>query len=249
MFDLTLTPEDKKWLTLEHPSLKISNISGVTVLSGTLKFDMVYEVKEGRFIIFPKKYKGVGVRIKDEYEVRILFQKSETSELPQVFETGSRIKNAAKSKGIPLYDLHTNGNGSVCLCVASKEKGYFPEGFKNQIFFNQLLTPFFYAQTYFYQHDEWPWGEYSHGILGIFESYNEKQSIVSTDVEEMLNIFESASEWQLIRTKFKGNNWVKGHTICFCGRNTKIRKCHPQALAGMWRLKSDLEKFGLKDKV
>ena len=246
MFDLTFTPEDKEWLSHEHPSLKISDVSGVTVLSGKLKFDMVYEDKGNSFIVFPKKYEGDGIHIKDEYEIKVLFQKGGVSELPQVFETGSRIKNLAENKKLPLSDFHVNNDESVCLYVAGKEIKYFPTGFRTQIFFNQLVIPFFYAQTYFHQYNRWPWGEYGHGILGIFEWYNENKNVDTADVEKMLTILSQASDWQLIKSKFKGKDWVKGHTICFCGKNTKIRNCHPQALAGMWRFKNDLEKFQIK---
>lgn len=249
MFDLTLTPEDKKWLSDEHPSLKISDTSGVTKLSGKLKFDMVYEDKEGQFVIFPKKYSGSGVRIKDEYEIEILFCKGGVSELPQVFETGSRIANLARDKRLPLSDFHVNGDGSVCLCVVSKEKEYFPVGFKTRVFFNQLVIPFFYTQTYFHKYGSWPWGEYGHGILGIFEWYNEKKSVDRSDTEEMLHTFKLAPEWNLISAKFKGRDQIKGHMICFCGKNMKIRKCHPQALAGMWKFKNDLVRFKLKNEI
>ncbi len=243
MFNLTLTSKDKKWLSREHPSLKISNVSGIAKLSGKLKFDMVYEGKENRYIIFPEKYVGTGVRIKDEYEIKVLFQKGNVSELPQVFETGLRIKNLAKKKKLPPSDLHINGDGSVCLCVASKEKEYFPEGFNIKIFINQLVIPFFYEQTFFRRYGSWPWGEYGHGILGIFESYNEKQKVNKPDIEEALRALRLVSEWDLIGVKFKGKDQIKGHMICFCGRDMKIRECHPTAFAGMWKFKNDLAKF------
>lgn len=249
MFNLNLTPGDRKWLVQKYPSLKIRDDSDVTILFGTLKINMVYEDKGGNFVIFPKKYDGSGVCIKDEYEVKILFQKSNITELPQVFETGSKIKNLARGKGLPLSDLHVNGDGSVCLCVAGKEKEYFPDGFKTQVFFNQLLIPFFYAQTYFRKYGNWPWGEYGHGILGIFEAYYEKQNTDRLAAEEMLRTLKLSSDWNLISAKFKRRDQIKGHMICPCGKNMKIRKCHPQALAGMWKFKNDLAKFNLKTKI
>lgn len=249
MFDLTFTPEDKEWLFHEHPSLKISDVSGVTVLSGKLKFDMIYEDKGNNFIVFPKKYKGDGVHIKDEYEIKIILKSSNISELPQVFETASRISGFAKKCNLPLYDFHVNGDQSVCLCVAGKEREYFPNGFDFKLFINQLVIPFFYAQTYYQKFNKWPWGEYAHGILGIFEWYNEKNEVEKEELEKILDRIRLSSEWKSLASKFRGKNWVKGHTTCLCGKGERIRKCHPNALAGMWKLNDDLEKFGLKNKI
>ncbi|MDQ3098279.1 MAG: hypothetical protein M3Q44_00850 [bacterium] len=246
MLDLIFTPENRDWLNREHPSLKVGDDGGIVKLTGKLRFDMVFDKETDQFIIFPKKYLGKGIRIQDEYEVEILLLKSRVSDLPQVFETDSRIRTLAEDKKLPLADFHLNGDGSVCLCVAGKEREYFPDGFDIQIFFNQLVVPFFYAQTYVQKFGAWPWGEYGHGVLGIFEWYNEKQSLTKSEVEQMIQTFKSAPDWPLIVTKFKGSYKIKGHMDCICGKNMKIRKCHPLAFEGMWKFKNDLTKFSLE---
>ncbi|EKD52682.1 MAG: hypothetical protein ACD_61C00274G0001 [uncultured bacterium] len=246
MFNLVLTPEDKSWLTKEHPSLNVGGESDEIVISGSLKFDMVYERDSNRFIVSPVSYRGDGYRIKDQYEVKILLQPSNISELPQVFETASRITSFAKECNLPLYDFHVNGDGSVCLCVAGRDQEYFLNGFEFKLFVNQLVIPFFYAQTYYQKYRKWPWGEYAHGILGLFERYNEKPAVTKGEFEKILNRIQLVSGWAILAPKFRGENWIKGHTICLCGKNEKIRKCHSNALAGMRKLKNDLLKYRIK---
>lgn len=245
MFDFSLTPDDRAWLSKEHPTLYFRETADSVLFSGTLKFEMVYEVDKDRFMVFPKDYKGSGVLINDEYEIKIALPKSGSNELPKVYETASRITEVAKHKSLLKYDLHFNFDDSACLYVAGTEKEYFPEGFDFKTFINHLVIPFFYAQTHFQKFGKWPWGEYSHGMLGMFEWYNEQQNHSQSDASQMLDRLEQSGEWGSISQKFKGKNWVKGHARCMCGSGNKIRKCHNTALMGMWKLSKDIKRYNL----
>lgn len=249
MFDFSLTSNDKAWLTKEHPTLNLQEIADSVVIFGILKFEMVYEADNDSFTIFPKNYKGSGVLIKDEYEIKIVLPKFGSNDLPKVYETASRITKVAKNKSLPRYDLHFSFDDSACLYVAGKEKEYFPQGFDLRTFINQLVIPFFYAQTYFEKFDKWPWGEYSHGMLGMFEWYNEQQNLSQSDVGQMLDRLRQSGVWRSIYQRFKGKNWVKGHTPCMCGSGTKIRNCHNAALIGMWKFGADMQKNGLNSDI
>ncbi|MFH1601641.1 MAG: hypothetical protein ABIB61_01655 [Candidatus Shapirobacteria bacterium] len=244
MFNLKLTPEDKGWLSGEHPLLKIEENPSSVVISGGLEFEMIYEPVENHFLVFPpKNYKGKGVLIEDRYGIKIVVPKSISSDLPKVYAEGSRLIEVAKQKSLPIYDLHFSFDGSACLYVVGKEKEYFPNGFDFKIFINQLVIPFFYAQTYFQKFGKWPWGEYAHGIVGIFEWYNEQKIPNKSDVEQMLKRLRQSGEWGSIAERFDKGNWIKGHSRCLCGSGEKIRNCHKAALKGMWKFGKDLKKY------
>jgi len=249
MFDFSLTSDDKSWLSSQYPTLGLEETADSVVVSGKLKFEMVYDADKDSFTISPKNYKGKSVLIKDEYEVKIVLPKSGSNDLPKVFETASRITEVAKNKSLPKYDLHFNFDDSACLYVAGKETEYFPEGFDFKIFINHLVIPFFYAQSYFQKFEKWPWGEYSHGMLGLFEWYNEREDHSQADVDQMLNRLKLSGEWGSIAQRFKGGSWVKGHSLCLCGSGNKIRKCHNSALMGMWKLGKDVKMYGTTSSI
>lgn len=244
MFNFKLTSDDRKWLSSEHPSLKVEEDLESVVIVGELAFEMVYVPDKNKFIVFPpKNYSGRGTLIKDKYDIRIVVPKINSPDLPKVYATGPRITEVAKRKSLPTYDLHFNFDGSACLYVAGKEKEYFPDDFDFKIFMNQLIIPFFYAQSYFQKFDEWPWGEYAHGIMGIFEWYSEQDNPSKSDVEQTLVRIKNSGEWSSISGKFNKGNWVKGHSRCLCGSGEKIRTCHPTALGGLWKFGRDLRKY------
>ena len=244
MFNLKFSSDDRKWLSKEHPSLKVEENIESTTVSGRLNFEMTYEPDSGKFLVFPKSHKGKGVLIKDQYKIRIVVPKTTTPDLPKVYAIGSRITKVAKQKSLPTYDLHFNFDDSACLYVAGKENEYFPNNFDFRIFINQLVIPYFYAQSYFQKFDEWPWGEYAHGILGMFEWYNEQKNPTESNIKQMLERLKMADDWKTISGMFKEGNWVKGHTSCLCRSGNKIRDCHNAALSGMWKFGEDLRKMG-----
>src|SRR5262245_21278716 len=127
MISLELTENDKDWLRKNYPDLTVIDEADPPTLVGKLSFDAIF-----------KNY-----RIRDEYEIRIEFKTSMASELPQVRETGSRIKKVTKAKNIELADLHTYTDGTACLCVKPAEKQYFPNKFSFQKFVKELVVPFF----------------------------------------------------------------------------------------------------------
>jgi len=249
MFNLELSSDDRKWLSKEHSSLKVEENLGSIVVLGSLTFEMVYEPDDDKFFVFPRDYKGKGVLIKDQYDIRILIPKTSAPDLPKVYAIGSRITDVAKQKSLPTYDLHFNFDGSACLYVVGKEKEYFPNDFDFKIFMNQLVIPFFYAQSYFQKFGEWPWGEYAHGISGMFEWYNEQENPTESNVKQMLERLKIADDWKLISGKFKGKNWVKGHSDCLCGSGKKMRNCHNIALRGMWKFGNDVKKHNLDQNI
>ncbi len=250
MFNLKFTSDDRQWLSREHPLLKVEENADSTVILGKLEFSMFYDPDNGQFVVFPQKdQKGNGVLINDKYDVKIVLPRLPSPDLPKVYAEGQRLTDVARKKSLPIYDLHFSFDGSACLYVAGKEREYFPNDFDFKIFMNQLVIPFFYAQSYFQKFNEWPWGEYAHGILGMFEWYNEQTNPSKSDVKQELDRLKQSDDWNLIARYFGKDNWFKGHNRCLCGSGQRIRNCHKPALEGMWKFGKDLNKYDISPNV
>lgn len=245
MFNLSIKADDKKWLNGQYPNLKIHNgNNSKTEIAGALNFSMAYQ--EGNpYVINPAPDYAEGVKIQDSYQIRIEFEGSEFSDLPQVFETDSRIAKVAQSRNLKLEDLHINPSGAACLCIKPEEAGNFPAGFNITDFFNNLLIPFFYAQSYFELHNSWPWGQYSHRNLGFIEWYFHQREDAQQETNNIITRLKKYNNWHTLKQLLESKHKVKGHHLCICGKDEKFRNCHPEVLLGIWKLKKDIQRFDI----
>src|SRR3989344_8684498 len=214
MFDLAITANDKKWLNAHYTNLKIYNgSSGNIEIAGTLNFSMAYQ--EGSpYVINPTSDYVAGVKIRDSYQIRIECKTSEFSDLPQIFETGSRIAKIAQNRNLKPEDLHVNPSGAVCLCIKPEETGNLPAGFNIADFFNNLVIPFFYAQSYFEQYNTWPWGQYGHGNLGFIEWYLQQKEDTHQATSNFLERLKKYNNWQILKQLLEQKHNIKGHHLC-----------------------------------
>lgn len=230
MFSLELTENDKDWLQTRYPELSLTNKNGVLVVTGVFDFNAIYN----------------DFRIADSYNIQIELKASEISAMPRVCETSSRIKKVAKTRKINLADLHTYDDGTACLCVKPAEVSYFPERFSFQIFVEQLIVPFFYAQSFFEQKGDWPWETYSHGRLGWLEWYFDQECASFTITKNFLLQLGAQRDWKGIRRDLLRKGGVKGHRACLCGSLESYTKCHPKAFKGLLKLAYDARALKLK---
>ena len=241
----SVTDEDRKWIEGHFPNLIFRDGSPL-VLAGMLKFDMLYNSRDEKYVINPGDGADLkGERIRDSYYVEIRFKTSEFSSLPQVYECGGRVEKVARERKLKLIDLHVNGNGAVCLCLKMEEKKYLPNGFNLCDYFQNLVIPFFYAQSFFEKHNRWPWGEYSHEDLGYLEGYESIDSKES--VLECVKLLKKYPRWAEYEKLLKEKGKLKIHRhYCFCRSGRKIRKCHPRVFQGLCKLKEDIETLGVE---
>lgn len=240
MFDLSINEDDQSWLQANYPGLKIyRNNVGVVEIVGTLSFSMIF-LKEGGYVINPAPDFAGGLKIEDEYQIRVELKKSSVSDLPQVYETGSRINDVAERRKLKLEDLHVNPNGAACLCIKPEEIQNLSEGFNLKDFFNNLVIPFFYAQSYFETMSGWPWGEYGHGITGLIEWYRDQRHFSTSDANVFLSGMKKYKDWPSYEARLRLRRGIKGHHDCVCGSNKRFRDCHKKVLEGLWKLKNDL---------
>jgi len=238
---------DLNWIYVEYSGFKPQEDLVYQSLKGRLKFCMGFDIATGNWKILRDSSFNFGEVISDEYDIEILCSKNYY--LPRVREIGGRLEEVRKKRSIEdLSDLHISSEeGWVCLCSVLEEEDKFPQGSSAQDFFYKLLIPFFYGQSYFAKHGHFPWGEYSHGVLGIIESYfdlskGQNNGLTKRCLEEISRYKNKQTYYTLLRKK----DFIKGHWNCLCGSFKKFRDCHPKALQGLITLKSDIKKTGLK---
>ena len=252
MSNLTLEKSDEDWLKASYPELQIKKGADDTpFIEGFLRFDMVFNEKSKSYTIKPEaEHLAQGHRIQDEYKIEIILKSSEYSNLPQVYEKGGVIEALVKEKNLKREDFHINPTGSACLCLNTKEAIYLPNGFSLQDFFNNLVIPFFYAQSYFRDFASWPWGEYGHGMAGILESYIEYEA-KKENVEMILNAIEKFCQKNHLNLNFYKEHLrqkkIKGRNKCpVCKSGIQWEKCHNESLSGFRRLKEHIDVLSIK---
>ena len=114
-------------------------------------------------------------------------------------------------------------SGKACLCARSEFRVHWPWGSDLTSFLSNLVHPFFIGQFYYDTHGAWPpTGERSHGKAGILEA-----------LAELLQEFDKPSEKQIEKILYllARKNDPKGHELCPCGSEKRLRSCHRAMIA------------------
>ncbi len=148
-------------------------------------------------------------KIIDEYKVRLQLSPSHPTNPPSVFEIGGKIDRIA--------DHHINGDGSACLFVVDEKNKYWNKNTKISEFVSGPVRSYFISQSYYAATGEWIFGERRHEISGVLDFYYEQLEITSIVVLETM--------LQLVIT-----DNIKGHWLCPCGSQKKMRQCHMQRI-------------------
>jgi hypothetical protein len=233
MEEVMLTTEDRTWLVENYPDLYFDPEK--LLISGEFRFRMYYSEKELGYVINPDSSfeNKNGIMIEDVYQIEI--DLSGNTFLPLVQEIGGRILKSKERWGIDkLEDLHIYPNGILCLCIKTEEQLKMPDGFNLKDFFENLLIPFFYYQSFFEKFGWEPWKGYSHGSLGILESYLHQKN----PSPEMISLFFYYLSDRLKKC-LANNIQFKGHEPCICQSKRKFRKCHRDAFLGYNKLRVD----------
>jgi hypothetical protein len=206
---------------------------------------MRYDAPGKQYVLNPGGDDQSCWRIRDQYDVSIRFEPGEFSSMPQVQECGGRLDQIVRDKRLKSKtDLHMNPGGAACLCVKFEEGKRLPNGFNVPDFFQNLVIPFFYAQSYFARSGVWPWGEYGHGCVGYLEAFAENEDSPTIEVvQECLEVLRKyLGDWPQFKAQLQLRGNLKIHEFqCFCGSGRKVRKCHPKAFYGLRKLKVHVE--------
>lgn len=180
-----------------QPKLILSEDEEKLILKGQYHYDVIYE----------------GTRYINAKDIVIHIYKN----FPQ-----SDIKLFVKD--IPSDMEHVNLDGSICLAALTEIRSFLRLNPTVLEFINKFFHSFFFSLEWFERYKQYPFGERSHGRIGMLEYYLEKW-----DADEEL--FQKLAR-MLIKRKYRG------HLECLCKSGLKIRKCHGKYLKNI--IKDDI---------
>lgn len=164
----------------------------------------------------------------ESYQLEIKHHPEFPKRFPKVYEISNKIpKNA---------DWHIYEDNSCCVDVLPSEIIKCKDGLSLCDFIEKELLPYFFNQTHRQIEGYYVGGEYSHGLLGVYEFYADR--LKTGD-----NIRKSLSLLIFIATQQRPNRSNK----CFCGSGELFRHCHMNAYDELKCLRKDLLIEDIKD--
>ena len=142
----------------------------------------------------------------ENFEIEILVDQNFPKIEPIVRETAGRIPRE--------IDRHMYGSSRCCTCVW-EEWLAISDDVSFSGFVQGPLHNFFLSQLHFELHDDWPFGERSHGSAGFVESVSRILGFRVNRTEALVHLNTLTAEK------------IKGHRLCVCGSNKKVRDCDP----------------------
>ena len=143
-------------------------------------------------------------KLLDNYRVSIFLPASYPASLPIVYEVGGRIPKIA--------DRHIFDDGSACVFYPDDRWRCFPIGAPFIDYLNGPLRNYFLSQTYYERNGEWPFGEWSHGDIGVIEYY--QQLIEAQDIGTVIKFLFVLADKK-----------IRKQHDCPCGSEKTIKNC------------------------
>jgi hypothetical protein len=186
-----------------------------------------------------------GEEIRERFHVRITKSNPLSDRVPALYEIGGRTNAiAAKWSLKDLRDVHRDPQGNACVCVKQEEKEKFPPGANLPYFIQHLVRDYLYGLAFFERHGRWPWGERSHGALGILEFYADGTAPqTQQSIEEILPVLSAELNWRDYHRQLRR---PRGDKTCLCGSQRRFRLCHPIAWQGLVRLGEEMDRLGMR---
>ena len=128
-----------------------------------------------------------------------------SKEFPYVVDIGNHIDSQ--------YPHYYASSRQFCLETDSRIALRFVDGFSLLDWVDEFVEPYYFSYEYYQRFGEFPFGERSHGTLGILEAYQDYFS--TNDIVQVYKIL-----------RFVCNSPYRGHHLCPCGSKTRMRNCH-----------------------
>ncbi len=145
----------------------------------------------------------------DDYEIEIQVPNEFPRLFPRIRETSGKL---------PSDFGHWYANGELCLGTRCEIADFLDEHPSLAEFVNGLVVSYFYSVTYFKKYGKVPYGERSHGMFGIIESYSERYG--TEDINLLIKLLSYLA----------GIYEFRGHKSCPCGSGKNFRNCHGKQL-------------------
>lgn len=140
----------------------------------------------------------------DAYNIEILIPKDYPKILPRTRSVDGKIPEV----------FHTYPEEKTfCLGAPLAEKLIFFEKPDLINYIKKLLIPYLFSYSYLQEYGELPYGDLGHGAPGILSFY-----------KELFGIDNDLTVLGILT--FLTNGKYRGHLLCPCGSNTKLRDCH-----------------------
>lgn len=145
-------------------------------------------------------------RVVDSFAIEVVIPPDGTRKaVPVVREVGRRIPWDA--------DRHVYPDGRACLFIEAEYWFKHPNGMDLLEFLRGPVTSYFVGQLSYEQDKRWPFGERSHGALGVVEFYaplvGSRDPLVIKQFVEMVTAKKMRSTWR-----------------CPCGSGHRLWGCH-----------------------
>lgn len=204
MVDLSIIDNQYWELIDRYPELRLEYLGGENRIIGKLKFSANFQYQ----------------RIDDEYVVEVIIPDSYPYSLPIVREKGNKIPR----------DFHKYRDDSLCLGASLAIKLKFAKQPTLLGFIENCVIPYLYSYSYKCTYGFLPFGELSHGWLGVLEYYKD--------------LFDINDERIILRLlKILVHNNYKAHSRCPCGSRKRIRDCHGNFLKKLMPLQPTMSYF------
>ncbi|WP_270237126.1 SEC-C metal-binding domain-containing protein [Streptococcus anginosus] len=115
-------------------------------------------------------------------------------------------------KYIPKNFEHIYPNGVACLATIGEIIDFLANSPTVTEFIEKFINPFFFTLEYFEEYGVFLFGEREHGASGLLSYYKEQWNLEEIHLLQMFKMIY--------------NNNYRGHQLCFCGSNKKLRNCH-----------------------
>lgn len=187
--------EQVREILKRFPEFKLIRIVDNILISGVININCCY----------------LDEHIIDEYEIEIIIKPDFPDSLPIVREVKKRI---------PLSYGHIYRDGELCLAPDEEVRLKLGNKFTLNEWLDKYVIPYFFGFSYYEKYNVMPFGERSHGNLGIKEFYKEFFDLTSVEqVMDFINAIGSTKGYM-----------YRGHIECPCGSGKKARNCHKDIL-------------------
>jgi hypothetical protein len=145
-------------------------------------------------------------QVLDRYSVELQLARNHPAGLPVVRETSGRIPRHV--------DRHIlTADGTACVLLPDERWRLWPVGSPLLNYLAGPLHSFFLAQTMVEEGQPWPFGQWAHGVKGVFQFYRE--ILKTSDLRAITTYLD-----------YLAAKKIKGHWPCPCRSGRKLRDCH-----------------------